>query len=292
MKKEDVEILRSFDLTIPVPGLTLSDKLRLCNAFDGFEIIKGIQDVLVIDTLEFDSSIFTLKVSLKKPLTYKEIDEFLQTLFTFTCEMTGVPISTKDVSVRWEVSEYGRPSVFFDREIWEQDTKRYALFADLKDMREKEVSTERKYHIKGGTCYLLESTERAFEIFLDEVHHGVQGLLITRTYPEKMRQEFDLKKTPIFWLTQNRGNYCIHPQDLVELSHVVREFLERSEGAVILLQGTEYLVTQNHFDFILKLFQTINDQISQTSSAMLVPFNRETLPSEQFCKLETELVRL
>lgn len=292
MKREEVEILRSFDLIIPVPGLPLSEKLRLCNAFDGYEIVKGVQDILVVDTLEFNSNHFALKVSLKKPLTYKEIGEFLHDLFDFIHDVTRISINTKDVSIRWEMMEYGRPSVFFNRDLLKQESRRYSLFSNFEDMKEKELSTEKKYHLKEGTCYLVESNERALEIFIDEVRHGVQGLLITRAFPKRIRQEHDLKKTPIFWLTQNKGEYCIHPSDLVELSHIIREFVEKSGEGIILIQGTEYLVSQNHFDLILKVFQTINDQISTTRSLLLVPFNKSTVPLEEYSKLETEFSKL
>lgn len=43
------------------------------------------------------------------------------------------------------------------------------------------------------------------EIFLDLVTHSVHGLYITRTIPQRIRERYGLKKTPIIWLGKVRN---------------------------------------------------------------------------------------
>lgn len=147
--------------------------------------------------------------------------------------------------------------------------------------------------IEGGSKdYFLKGSKpsKSISIFLDLVTHGVQGLCITRIFPKKFREEYGIEKTPILWLsTSSEYNDAINPSDLVEISHTVREFVRKSSDSVILLDGIEYLITQNSYDDVLKLIEAINDTIAQSRSRLIIPVDGSALDEQQLHRLEREL---
>ncbi|MFH1788136.1 MAG: DUF835 domain-containing protein [Candidatus Altiarchaeota archaeon] len=149
---------------------------------------------------------------------------------------------------------------------------------------EKAVEGSRDFLIKGI------QPKKSLEIFTDLVTHGYPGLCITRMHPKKLREKYNLERTPILWLTQSmevRGR--INPSDLIELSQTVREFVRRTENSVILLDGLEYLITQNNFEEILRLIQSLNDMVSISSATLIVPLDQSTISTQQMHLLEREM---
>lgn len=292
--KEEVEVRRSFDVVVPIKNLLLKEKMLLCNAFDGYEVVRNVSDIVVVDTLGFDSEKFLIKVTLLKPLTYKEIHEVVCDIFKYIYEKTGVDIDINDIGIRWDVREFGKPSSFFNQELFESDEKRKMFFQNLSEIKEEKGKGFRKYDLEKGCSYMIREKvpKKSFDIFVDYVTHDFMGLCITRMHPEKVKKNYKLKKTPILWLSQLKDNLSIHPNDLVELSRYTREFVTRIEKTIILLHGLEYLITQNNFDVILKLIQNLNDQVVATNSILLVPTNPKALSLEQLSILESELKSL
>src|SRR5207247_3469411 len=81
------------------------------------------------------------------------------------------------------------------------------------------------------------------------------------------------------------------PKDLEKLSLAVEQFLTRERG-VILLDAIEYLVTNNNFITVLRLVQSIRDQVAINNGVFLVSVNPSALYPHQLTLLERELVRV
>jgi len=194
----------------------------------------------------------------------------------------------------------------------------YLLYAPMRDMGSayRFVPTEPsvepgsvenlKYNLKPSTLYLVKEEKpiegskdiiikgvqpkRSLELFSDLVSHGFPGLCITRMHPDKIKEQYNLQNTPILWLTQSMEvRSRINPSDLLELSQTVREFVRRTKKSVILLDGLEYLITQNNFDEILRLVQSLNDLISVSSSIVIIPIDPSTLETQKLHLLEREM---
>lgn len=145
---------------------------------------------------------------------------------------------------------------------------------------------------KGSEDYFLKGSlpEKSLRIFRDLVVHGVHGLCITRIHPPRMRDMLKLEKTPILWLTREKDyTESINPVDLVELGHTIKEFVKKSRDSVVLLDGIEYLVTQNSYQDVLKFIQSLNDSISLSNSRLIIPIDPSTLEDKQMHLLEREL---
>lgn len=155
-----------------------------------------------------------------------------------------------------------------------------------------EIKSIVRHMLEKGHSYLVneEKPVKSNEIFMDLVTHEVQGLYITRRNPEEIREKYGLKKTPILWLSSLKGKEKnIDPTDLLELSHTIKEFVKRTDDGVVILDGLEYLITQNNYKDVLQFIQSLNDSIVVSNSRLLVPLDPSTLDSQQLHLLRREM---
>jgi hypothetical protein len=139
--------------------------------------------------------------------------------------------------------------------------------------------------------YLVEEDkpETSYSLFINALKKGMKGYCITRNYPAKIRSKFDLAETPIVWLSNVGRDNAIRPKDLEKLSLSLEQFLSQSGGGIVLLDGLEYLITNNNFITVLRLIQSLRDQVAINQSILLMAVNRSTLESHQLNLLEREV---
>ncbi len=139
--------------------------------------------------------------------------------------------------------------------------------------------------------YLVEEDkpEASYSLFMNALSKGMKGYCITRNYPAKIRSKFDLKETPLIWLSNVGRENTIRPKDLEKLSLSLEQFLSQAGGGIVLLDGLEYLITNNNFITVLRLIQSLRDQVAINQSILLMAVNRSTLESHQLNLLEREV---
>jgi hypothetical protein len=293
--KTHIEIRHSFKLVFDVQECTMSEKLLLCNAFDGYEVLKEVAEIFVVDVLSFDQGTLTLRISLKEPLTYKEIDEYIGDMMEFVKEQTNYKIDFSPVAIHWDIKKYGHVSDLFDSNLLISHPTRRALLEklDIKTTREKRVRSKARFDLKEGRMYLVKErkSDKAFDVFTDLVTHGVQGLCISRSKPEQIREEQGIKKTPIVWLTNNEtpDEKCLPPTDIPRLHLAVSDFLEKAQDSIVLLDGMEYLMTNNNFTTCLKLIQLLSDKVMLHNGRMIVPIGPDAVTEKEMGLIEKEM---
>ena len=146
--------------------------------------------------------------------------------------------------------------------------------------------------VEKGRSYLVneEKPVRSNEVFLDLVTHGVNGLYISRRNPKEIQRRYGLKKTPIIWLTREKTTEkSINPTDLPGLGYTIKEFIKKTEDGVVLLDGLEYLITQNDFKDVLKFVQSLDDSIAMSNSRLIIPLDPSTLDRQQLHLLRRDM---
>jgi hypothetical protein len=139
--------------------------------------------------------------------------------------------------------------------------------------------------------YLVEEDkpEASYTLFINALNKGMKGYCVTRNYPAKIKSKFDLKDTPVIWLSNVGRENTIRPKDLEKLSLSLEQFLSQAGGGIVLLDGLEYLITNNNFITVLRLIQSLRDQVAINQSILLMAVNRSTLESHQLNLLEREV---
>jgi PAS domain S-box-containing protein len=240
-------------------------------------------------------------VDQKRPINIKEASRSVTKQIDPVLEsFAWVPIMTQD-EVLGVISVYNQTT---GRPISDEQLDDLLLFANqaahfvestrflFSPVVENTLTTEMKYRLESGESYLVESAQptEAFDIFRDAVTHGIQGFSICRMHPKKVRRRFDLKKTPILWLSTIEGEDSVDPKDLAKINHMLNEFLKRASDCILLLEGLEYLIIQNNFEKVVKALHSLNDYVTVSNSRLLVPVNPKTLSEKELSILEKEFM--
>ena len=145
-------------------------------------------------------------------------------------------------------------------------------------------------NLRGSSTYLVEgsASDEAYRLFLGAMRAGRKGLCITRVFPAKVRERFAAPDLPILWLSNVGKEDAVRPKDLEKLSLSVEQFLAREKG-VVLMDGIEYLVTNNNFLTVLRLLQSIRDQVAINNAVLLLSVNPSTFEAHQLTLLEREV---
>jgi rubrerythrin len=149
---------------------------------------------------------------------------------------------------------------------------------------------EPEVELKKSFTYLIpeERSEESYFLLKKMINTGMAGFCVTRTYPDKVREKYQLGATPILWLSNVAKEDTVRPKDLEKLSLSLEEFLSK-RGGVVLLDGIEYLITNNNFITVLKLIQSLRDLVAINRSILLLSVNPSTLETPQINLLRREV---
>ncbi|MFC2153890.1 CBS domain-containing protein [Candidatus Altiarchaeota archaeon] len=167
-----------------------------------------------------------------------------------------------------------------------------SVVLQIQPVSEKRAKGKAQHSLKQGYSYLIleEELSRSGEIFVDLVIHGAHGLGITRKHPDKIRDKYNLEKTPLIWLSKERGYEShIDPTDIVGLGFTIKEFIRKSNDGVVLFSGVEYLMTQNSYSEVIKFIQSINEAISQSKTRFIISLDPKTMSEQELHLIEREV---
>jgi predicted hydrocarbon binding protein len=156
----------------------------------------------------------------------------------------------------------------------------------------KAVEGKPKHDLERGYSYLIESEDpyAGFDVFVDHMEHGAQGMCIVREYPEKLAKRFELRSAPFIWLSYERDiKYAREPTNIPLIYSEVKSFLDNAQGGILLISGLEYLITQNNFIKVLKFIQLLNENVAIKDALLLLPVSPQALNSRDIKILEREL---
>lgn len=155
------------------------------------------------------------------------------------------------------------------------------------------MSTYEELVLKGGSSYLFTDRAiiKAFESFKRLVSEGKRGLVITRTHPSRVQQMYGLD-CPVMWIAKAAkpigGVISLEPTRLMKIHGTISDFIKANPGAVVLLDGLEYLVTENGFATVMKAIQLTNEEVAMSGSFLLVPIDPRAFETQQLGLLERE----
>ena len=150
-----------------------------------------------------------------------------------------------------------------------------------------------------GWSYVIKEDrpERGFAMFTDLLSKGARGLCISRTHPDVLKQKYKFEAETL-WLTKTeaapnhggqKGLEYVSPNNLARLASAIREFLGRGANGVVIVEGLEYLITQNDFKSVLKFIQLVNEQVVLDKGYLFVPMDEATMDSKDFSLIEREM---
>jgi len=151
--------------------------------------------------------------------------------------------------------------------------------------------------MKSGSSYLFteRSVAHAFETLKRLMSEGRRAIVISRTHPSRVQQVHGVD-CPMMWIAKTTrpagGVISLEPTRLMKIHSTVSDFIKANPGSVVLLDGLEYLITENGFGPVMKTIQLTNEEVAMTNSFLLVPIDPRTLEIQQLGYLEREFSSL
>src|SRR5208337_3699903 len=147
--------------------------------------------------------------------------------------------------------------------------------------------------LERGRVYITNNNQSfAYETFSKLVLVGSEGLCITREHPSKIRKRLGLEKTPIVWLTGEASPNEHTIASLQDLSITLGDFLQKAEHPILLLDGFEYLISNNTFESFLKFLQVIRDRVQTHNGILIAPITEKAFEPRALGLIERETIIL
>ncbi|MGQ9586832.1 MAG: DUF835 domain-containing protein [Thermoplasmata archaeon] len=145
-----------------------------------------------------------------------------------------------------------------------------------------------KFPIERGFIYLVKEQRPniSFAMFNEAVNHGAKGMLVVREHPNRLKQMHEFDAAKILWLTRRVGEDHIDPTELSLLSLHISKFVESTPKSVVLLEGLEYLITQNDFETVLRFVNHLHDFVLAHDCAVVIIVDPRVLATRELALLE------
>jgi chromosomal replication initiator protein DnaA len=143
-----------------------------------------------------------------------------------------------------------------------------------------------------GHSYLIEEDrpDEAFRRFATFLEGGGGGLVISRTNPRRARETHGVNAQRVLWLTDRAGSAeDTIPPALERIVYEIESFLAKQSRGAVLLDGIEYLVSNNSFDAVLKFVRQLLDTFSESRYVLIVSLGPATLEEQERKVLEREM---
>jgi len=114
------------------------------------------------------------------------------------------------------------------------------------------------------------------------------GIVVTRQFPREVRTRYFLQTTPIVWLSTLPGKENLDPAKLNVLTDMLVSFMERSTNGVLMVDGIEYLVTNNDFARVLKAVDRWTEAAMTSSSRLIISIDPRAFEGKELALLERD----
>ncbi len=160
------------------------------------------------------------------------------------------------------------------------------------DQRGKQTLDQIMRDMTPGRSYLVEE-ERAvnvFRILSKSIEGRGNGLVITRTNPKRIRERYGLRTERILWLTdRDSSSEETMPPMLERLIYTIEEFMRVGSKGAVMLDGIEYLVSNNSFEAVLRFVRRLIDHVSESQFILLFSLSPKTMKEQEVRILEREM---
>lgn len=210
-----------------------------------------------------------------------------------------IKLSTKGYTSReLQIMAKTKKSMVFQRVQQKVDELERALGKKLSLETPQVAPAQQPLELTAGWSYVIKEDrpERSFGIFTGLLSGGARGLCISRTHPDVLKQKYKFDAASL-WLTktenapplETKGPEYVSPNNLARLASSIREFLSKGQNGAVIIEGLEYLTTQNDFRSVLKFIQLINEQVVLDKGYLLIPVDEGTMDPKDFSLIEREM---
>ena len=148
--------------------------------------------------------------------------------------------------------------------------------------------------VEPGYCYLIdcESPDDSLTLVCHLATIGHPALVISRQPPARLVSEHGLEESACRWLTEQTGNKRTLDVSLESVGRELESFMARTQRAVLLLDGLEFLSGVHGFERMLGMLHSVLDAVQSSDHVLFIPADIEAWTALQQGLLLRELDRL
>jgi chromosomal replication initiator protein DnaA len=145
-----------------------------------------------------------------------------------------------------------------------------------------------------GTTYVSKeaTSDQSFKFYNALIKEGLKGLCVSRVHPDKLKKRYKMKDDNLFWLSKTPSAESMSPTDISKMAHVFNTFIKDNNNSVLLLDGLEYLISNNDFKLVMRFLDDINEHVVVGHSVFILPITESTYSSKELTLLERNTVHL
>lgn len=129
----------------------------------------------------------------------------------------------------------------------------------------------------------------AFEYFRSLIKE-YNGLCITKTSPDIIKERYGLENISILWLTSDsREDSCITPQNIYDLKLHIEFFLNENPNGVILFDGMETLIKQHSWEVVKKFLHDVLVNFLYEPTRLIISVNSNDIDDNILVELKNML---
>jgi Protein of unknown function (DUF835) len=156
------------------------------------------------------------------------------------------------------------------------------------------MEPEREVGRRGAYLVREPKADRVFRLFADLLRANARGLCITRMHPDDLRSRYRIEDAGFIWLSKSggpkaKGMAIAEPSALVDIASAISDFTRDGGNAAVLLEGLEYMISQNGFGSILRFLQKVNEKIVLSDSVLLISANPAAMKEQEYRLLAKEV---
>jgi hypothetical protein len=144
--------------------------------------------------------------------------------------------------------------------------------------------------LQTGTLVIVQErkTDLSYSLIRRFAATGTPCMIIGREPPERVRsvRMIEIEDEQVLWLTTLVGRRCVNPTHLGSIQNTIGHFIDSSVRGVVLIDGVEYLISNNGFEAVLRFINKIEDMIITTGTTVVVSIDPRTLDAMHLALIE------
>jgi len=159
---------------------------------------------------------------------------------------------------------------------------------------EQEKFNQADITLESKKMYLIKEDHEnhAYELFINTLNNGFAGLGLVRDDPKKVKEKYNLFKTPFIWLTNQKIQGIPCETNIENLFVIINQFIKKSQKSVILIDRLDYLIKENGFENVIKKLHALKDSINSSNSIVILSINPELVLDYEIKAMEAETIDL
>jgi len=192
------------------------------------------------------------------------------------------------VTIYWRRGKGTEPGVVGATESVQTASEMSAQEAGIATYPVIRATPGERFPVEKGFIYLVKEKRPniSFAMFNEATNHGAKGMLAVREHPNRLKQMHEFEAAKILWLTRRVGVDHIDPTELSLLNLEITKFVQGTPKSVVLLEGLEYIITQNDFETVLRFVNHLHDFVLAHDCAVIVVIDPRVLSTRELALLE------